>query len=220
MKTALCFYGIVGGTSGKYGKGSQIDPSIAAKTIHQHIIEPNDVDVFIHTWSTDFENKLNKLYTPINAQYQKQIIFHDDLRTHCILSRWYSNGCVLNQKAQHAIDNNFVYDCVMLCRFDIAFFSTFNFNEYDMNYFWASHWNDEQGVLHFVNEGFADLWFFSNSEFMNKFGLLYNNIEQYSPSPHIMAYQHVKSFTDKIKYTKYRFVDYEIVRRHHLECKE
>ena len=60
-----------------------------------------------------------------------------------------------------------------------------------------------------------DLWFFSNSQNMDKFGKLYDTISKYKESPHISSYQHVARCIGrrKIRYTMFRWFDYEIARR-------
>ncbi len=64
MKIALCFYGLVGSRADKNGNGISLDPSLAYKLNYENIIKDNDVDVFIHSWSKDFENELVSLYNP------------------------------------------------------------------------------------------------------------------------------------------------------------
>ena len=61
--------------------------------------------------------------------------------------------------------------------------------------------------------GFMDLWFFSNSKLMDKFGSLYDNISNYDISPHRSSFQHVAQITKRVKYKFYRWNDYELVRR-------
>ena len=143
-------------------------------------------------------------------------------------SRWFSSKKVLELKKQYEDENNFKYDCVMISRMDIAFFTDVIFDRYDMNYFYASHWNgapikenDFKGdrLNRNKGKGFLDFWFFSNSDNMDKFSLLYDNIEQYDPSPHISSRQHADTFTDKIRYVYYRWFDYEMIRRKIYECK-
>ena len=137
-------------------------------------------------------------------------------------SRWYSNKTVLELKKKYEIENAFEYDCVMILRLDVGFYEPLNFSSYDMGNFYASNWNDYPTAEnnystneknHNLGKGFLDFWFFSNSENMNQFSNLYEQITSYHVSPHRASYQHVSSFTDKIKYTKYRWSDFEMIRR-------
>ncbi|KFA99244.1 hypothetical protein HW45_05005, partial [Vibrio sp. ER1A] len=75
MKVAICFYGLVGGRADKNGNGIPLDPKIAYNLNYKNIISNNDVDVFIHSWSNEFKDELNKLYNPKRSIIEKQIDF-------------------------------------------------------------------------------------------------------------------------------------------------
>lgn len=137
-------------------------------------------------------------------------------------SRWYSNKTVLNLKDEYENTNGFKYDCVMVIRLDVGFYTPLDFSSYDMTSFYASNWNDYpiesnnytvNQKNHNLGKGFLDFWFFSNSSNMSKFSELYDQINNYHVSPHRASYQHASSFTDQIKYTKYRWSDFEMIRR-------
>lgn len=137
-------------------------------------------------------------------------------------SRWYSNKAVLELKSKYEQENNFEYDCVMVLRLDVGFYTPLDYSAYDMEGFYASNWNDypiatnnytTNNKNHNIGKGFLDFWFFSNSENMNKFSELYDQITNYHVCPHRSAYQHASSFTDNIKYAKYRWSDFEMIRR-------
>lgn len=141
-------------------------------------------------------------------------------------SRWYSNKKVLELKSEYEKANNFRYDSVMVLRLDVGFYTPIDFDEYDMENFHASHWNDYpvksnnftwNKKNHNTDKGFLDFWFFSNSRNMDNFGKLFSKIEDYHVCPHRSAYQHVKTFTNKIEYTKYRWIDFEMIRRKEFE---
>jgi hypothetical protein len=146
-------------------------------------------------------------------------------------SRWYSSKKVLELKKEYEEEYNFVYDSVMITRLDVGFFTDLEFKNYDMQYFYASHRNDapskENNFIankenHFKDTQFQDLWFFSNSKNMDKFSLLYDKIEEYGVSPHISSRQHVDKVIgkNKVKYTMYRWFDYELIRRKFFEANE
>ena len=82
MKIALCLMGAVGAAEKKYGVGHPIDPRIGHYFYKKHIFDCNDVDVFIHSWSTDFEKEFIELYNPKKYLIEKQINFNqNDVRT-------------------------------------------------------------------------------------------------------------------------------------------
>lgn len=264
MRVALCLFGLVGGKIGKNGKGENLDPAIAYKKYKEFIIDKNDqVDVFIHSWSKEEEEKLLKLYNPRGYIIEKQKAFKQSIQHPDILqfkkkkrnilkkvflpkayrdaieekgkgayraySRWYSSMKVVELKKEYEVNNIFTYDCVMVSRLDVVFFTELKFDQYDLDYFYASHWNDAGNKKnsyvanrenHYVGKGFLDLWFFSNSKIMDRFGGLYNKLENYDRSPHIAARQHIDTITDKIRYTLYRWDDHEIIRRKIFEAEE
>ena len=68
-KIAYCLVGIVGYTEPQ-GRGKPVDFRIAHKYNKENIFGDNDVDVFIHSWSTDFKDDLIKLYKPLPSEYK------------------------------------------------------------------------------------------------------------------------------------------------------
>ena len=144
-------------------------------------------------------------------------------------SRWYSNKETLRLMAEQEHISGKIYDCVLVSRLDLCFFTDVLFHKFDLSKFWASHWNTaprpgNQYRVDSINKsegkGFLDLWFFSNSDFMKSFSTLYDVMGNYDPSPHKASYSHVRSFTDQIGYTMYRWTDHELVRRRYYESLE
>jgi len=235
MKIALCLYGLVGGKVGKDGKGGDLDYQIAYDHYKKHILDKNDVDIFIHSWSTDYEDQLVKIYNPKKSIFQKQKRFtwidrRDNDQKHRSFSRWYSSKYTIDLKKKYEIENGFIYDWVMVSRLDLAFFTDIIFKDYDKDYFYASHWNDAPNnkinrfeankEKHYQGIGFLDFWFYSNSKMMDKFSTLYNHRKKYNISAHKAAREHVDTFTDKIRYVFYRWHDHEMVRRYFYESAE
>lgn len=235
MKVALCLFGLVGSKEGKDGKGGNIDYMVAYEHYKKHVLDKNDVDVFIHSWSIGFEKELEETYKPQKSIFQKQKRFawlniRNNDQKHRAYSRWYSSKKTIELKREYEIENGFVYDWVMVSRLDLVFFTDVIFDRYDPGYFYASHWNDVPNPKadrlqankenHYEGVGFLDLWFFSNSEMMDRFSTLYNHRKEYDVSPHRASRQHVDTFTDKIKYVFYRWEDHELVRRKLLNAIE
>lgn len=75
MKIAVCFYGLTGSVEGKNGDGKPLDPGIAAKLNIEHIISPNQADVFIHSTSVEEKQKLIDLYKPKRFKIERQVDF-------------------------------------------------------------------------------------------------------------------------------------------------
>ena len=65
MKIAFCLYGLVGSATEKYGLGADIDYRIGHHLNEKYIFDKNDtIDVFMHSWSTDYEKGLVDVYKP------------------------------------------------------------------------------------------------------------------------------------------------------------
>ena len=139
MKIALCLYGVVGSSKGKAHLGSSDDIlSLGYKKYFENIIEDNDVDVFIHSWSKDREQQILNFYNPIRYSIEEQEIFDipkhikgnspsEPKRVEFVFSRWRSTQKVLNLKMLFEKENNFEYDLCLLSRFDVAFESKLDF---------------------------------------------------------------------------------------------
>lgn len=146
-------------------------------------------------------------------------------------SRWYSSKKALELKKEYEEENSFKYDAVMITRLDCAFFTDMDFSKYDMNYFYASHRNDPPAKkrnyqANYANHNkdfeFLDFWFFSNSQIMDEFAKLYDNIQTYDISPHASSKQHVDKVIgkEKVKHTLFRWFDHEMIRRKIFEAQE
>tara|TARA_Y100000310_G_scaffold231004_1_gene233537 strand:+ start:8147 stop:8863 length:717 start_codon:yes stop_codon:yes gene_type:complete len=229
MKVALCFSGLTGGSGGKDGEGQSLDLIEPYNSFKENILDVNDVDVFMHSWSLELKSELIKLYNPKKYKFEEQIEFDtkENLREHITKSRFYGNKSVLNLKKQYELENNFKYDWVMISRFDLIWFSKIIFSKYDNEYFYASNWN-ENGPNKLgpydrqTNAGYGllDFWFFSNSKIMNTFGNLcdvdkINHLISIGVplSGHALTYKIASLCNADIKYTKYRGYDHEMYRR-------
>lgn len=215
MRTAICFNGLVGSTHGK-SHDLQGDFKkcfeISSPLYREHIIDKNDTDIFVHSWSTILENEIINTYNPKKHLIEPQIIFDipgyvggDENRTQSHYSRWYSAKKVIDLKNEYEKENNCKYDCVMLARFDLAWQSDLIFDEYDHKYFWTGMWPKKildgrtlhdleywqlrdthstfgtvwHGYPH-TDDGLLGTWFFSNSENMNNFSRLFDNLNEYT----------------------------------------
>ena len=221
---------------GKDGQGQPVDFVACAKTFNKHIFRHNDTDIFIHSWSKEYEQDILNVYKPKAHIIQPQIKFktiskgtrgNNEFR---LQSRWYSNQEVIRLKAQYEKANKMRYDCVMLCRFDVLMFSDFILDQYDQRFFWASNWNPypdgdkrpekppkyNRSPIYAGGGGLFDLWFFSNSSMMDYFSKAYMLRKNYRTSnTHCLAWRHVKAkFPKSIRYTKYLVHDYDLYRWH------
>lgn len=177
-----------------------------------YLISNIDLKLKVKEYITKIYNR-KSYYETINNRKKEAFRSH---------SRWYSCMKSIQLKKRHEVENNFKYDCVLLTRLDVGFYTPLILSEYDQNKFYASHWNDYPNIENdfienFKNHnkgiGFLDFWFFSNSSNMDKFGELFQRINFYGVCPHRASYEHAKFCNFDIEYTKYRWRDFEMIRR-------
>ena len=80
-------------------------------------------------------------------------------------------------------ENGFEYDMVMICRFDVVWKRPMVFRWFSNELFYISNtykrkipWGWPHGAEH---DEIDDIWFFSNSKNMDKFGELFDKIDEY-----------------------------------------
>jgi|TARA_E500000331_G_scaffold358547_1_gene426424 hypothetical protein len=149
-KVALCLSGKIGNIQGKSGFFDS-DPRVLVKGhehYQRHIIDKNDVDVFVHCWDGELEEKTIELYNPVHSVFEEQIYFDipdyvkgEDARKNNHYSRWYSNKMVNEYRKNHEDKNNFQYDYVMTTRFDLAFETDIVFDNFDNEHFYSGKWS-------------------------------------------------------------------------------
>ena len=127
MKTAVCFSGLVGSTKGKsqeligdFNSCFEISSALYRK----HILDKNDVDVFVHSWSTGTKDEILEAYKPKKHIIEKQIVFDTpdyeilketpEIRKQTHYSLWYSRKMATQLKSEYEKEHGFKYDCVML----------------------------------------------------------------------------------------------------------
>ena len=236
MKVAFCLSGNIGGMGGKNSKGAPVDFEYCYNSYYKNIISRNDTDVFIHSWSTEFGKELIELYKPVKAIIEPQKEFPDikklkfgggkgttQLQFFRIRSRAYSMQQVMRLKKQFEIDNDFIYDVVMLTRFDLIWHTPVDFSVFNMDFFYILNWNKIDYEFKTVskdskNPGLInDLWFFSNSKFMNYLGDIYNELTEVNRGdPHTFIAKYLfrsDEIRNKIKYIFYEYFDCDVYRR-------
>lgn len=195
MRIAFCLHGLAGGKS---DKGLSVNSKTAHKYYKKHIFDKNEVDIFIHTWSVGIKSILKQLYKPKQSIFEKQIMFDKSPTVkHSIYSRWYSFKKVVDLKKDYEVKQKFIYDCVMVARFDLLFFRDIEFNQFDMNYFYTPNWDGD------ARFGMSDLWFFSKSRFMDRFSTLYDGLDQYLKHCELSSHALTKYHLEKLDLYKY-----------------
>jgi hypothetical protein len=193
MKIALCISGYFSNKNG--------DDLLTTNYIYENILDKHDnIDIFIHSFDKTNENNIKIKYPSSkhcivddqidfignldNKNYEYYKEFQKSYGNNAVnllestLSFFYSKSKSVKYALQYSRENNFVYDCIIWCRFDIGIrmkepfdgFKTDNliFNpKLDFSYFYSAYWNQ-------LNAGYTDFWNFSNSNNMEIYSELYN----------------------------------------------
>ena len=113
-------------------------------------------------------------------------------------SRWYSSKKSIELKSQYEMKNNFTYDFVLVCRFDVWFDHKFELEGLSSDRFYASPRTAPQGpwpdcpTCSDSLVGAEDLWFLVGGNVADKFATLYDNIGEYCPRPPVATRQHIR----------------------------
>lgn len=229
MKIALCLCGVVGNlySDKKHFRWSQdVDYRIGLEHYRRHLFGANshpsiEIDVFIHSWSTRFEDRLIHAYEPKLAKFESQIDFGQPVRRlNFIKSRWFSTKAVVELKRQHERAQGFVYDWVMTSRFDLALLKDLEFPKYDPSFLWSPHHEWRADTLFVECEPkFCDYWFYSSSANMDRFATLFDHWDGYGfDDPHLDAYVHARKLKLGMRSDFMEHRDHELVRALYQDC--
>jgi hypothetical protein len=196
----------------------EVDYRIGLEHYRRHLFAVNDcVDVFIHSWSTQYAERITRDYRPQRQIFETQIDFKQEtLPLNFLKSRWYSTQAVVELKKKYEQEQGFTYDWVMLSRFDLALLRDLDFAKYDRNIFYAAKHGAHDGE---VNDGWCDQFFFANSPDIDRFASLYNLWEEYRIfNAHKESYFHAQSLGLSIGYDLLRGDDFQLVRGVYENC--
>jgi len=229
VKIALCFRGLVGYSTSTTDTNKRVplDPKIGYGLHNLSIIQPNisdghQVDVFLHSWSKEQELDLLKYYRPKKHLIEEQEWFDtertveagfhpaDVRREFALKSIFASTKKVIELKAEVEAEENFIYDAVLLLRYDVGFnpkIVKFCVQDYDMDYFY-SNYNEDYGFNSKLKKThIVDYWFMSNSAWIDKYAKIgdvfnqkYNTVIEKDvkrggmPSPHWLQMDHINTF--------------------------
>jgi len=205
LKIAILMHGLAG-TVNKYGTGQNIDLSLSHDHFVKNIVNanPNDqVDVFMHSWSTESEEILRGLYDPKGALFEKQIhfdfryivgnpnlpmndgktengVFHgiENIRFHSLFSRWYSAKIVNTLRKSADVD----YDMVMLTRFDLAYVVPIDFSQLAADKLYV--------IPPLSHHGIQDLFFISGPAHVDTICSMFDHVKDIDVFPRWGVHSH------------------------------
>lgn len=193
---AICIHGLVGSNNSKSHESPDSSEEVLKLGfyhINKFILNINrPCDVFIHTWNTGLKELIINLYKPISIVSEPQIIFKfktnkpdPKQKLPNIYSRWYSQQAANNLKKEYEDLHNIKYDVVMHTRFDLAIRKDIDFSKI----------NFEQDQIYIGN----DYFFIGQSNNMNQFSNLYNQLDRYSMHEEISYHRIISMYLNEIK---------------------
>lgn len=118
-----------------------VNLNIVYDSIKKYIIKENPkykFDFFLHGWNTDLEKTLVDLYNPILHEFEDNMIYKNKILKKCPTVDYYGGTSQflslkksIELKEQHERDSGFVYDKVILYRYDVLLFKAMKLDEYD-----------------------------------------------------------------------------------------
>ena len=151
-KIAVCLFGSIGtnksigrNTENSFNEIKYLDYETPLLSIKKNVIEYNNADVFIHSWSTHKKNEIIDLLKPKRYIFEEHKTFAKPFhsRNH-IWSRFYTGQISNDLKRLYELENNFKYDIVLSSRMDLIWFTELNLNRDIENNIFASNWNSSK----------------------------------------------------------------------------
>lgn len=219
MKVAYTMNGLVGGLQGKNRERNNEDNigiicKYLYKHLSKHILENNDVDIFMYTWHEEYKNILDNIFKPVKSIHTKQIKIdvpeHLKVYNYNVIkgtfSNWYGYKKVIDLQREYAQKNNIKYDLVVNARIDLKWNQDISFTKFKTNKIHlAKPTNIIWGWPKEKVEKIDDHIYVMNDKNMYKFSRLYDYLDEYSkpncclckpkkdhPSNHWMAAYHLK----------------------------
>lgn len=222
-KVAVIFHGIVGGVKDRNSEGEYIDFETCSTFIKKNILDQCDCDIFMHSWSTEVEEELVKIYKPKVSLFQPQEHFGHEQKTATdpeigqafrSTSKYTSLERVLELKRSYENKLGFKYDWVLVLRFDLVIFTKLNLANFDNSCFYLCsepHW------AHIAPTKKAhDIIFLSNSKNMDEFGTIIKTHLEIAYDTHLMVARKLQSMfknnIGKVRLGFDRYKDIEIYR--------
>ena len=201
------------------------------KHFKKYILNDN-VDVFIHSYNSEHNNKLIDFYKPKKYIFEEKIkIKVNDTHIHpcykvspvyCLLSKTYSEKKVIELKMEYEKKHNFKYDFCLLTRFDVVWFNNINYelllNTPNIdNVIFHSYWNkfnskvSVSNLEHFVLATSAGINKYKDyHDYLNSINIQNNSHE--NNIFHTYQSKFIKHKKLNIKFFCYRFHDHLLLR--------
>lgn len=229
MKIALCLYGMAPMDCLKHASHF-IKQDITRNHWLKYIIEPNNMDVFIHCWSPKYQDEYLNDYKPKDYLFEQEkkwpcrkgferIIDYNNSLDEIMQSVHYSLKQSVDMKTKYEIKNNFKYDFVMIARMDIVWFKEQKIENYnlDKSYIYTSPWNYAFDIHKNMDTPYIfDHYMITGTDMANTISNIFYSIDKYVQygTPQVIKYFYFQDINiiDKIKPLFYRFHDHILFR--------
>lgn len=179
------------------------------------LLDRYDIDVFIHSWNSEFNDDIVNLYNPkevIIENYKftkdheiKYLNQHNEKedypwRPRFALNSFYSIYQANQLRHENEIKEFIEYDWVIRSRFDYAFNRKIEFENLDNKYLYIP----ERVCPEWPNEMICDQFAFSNSHMMNLYSNTFLHIDEYHSKGTYLIGEHL--FSRNLN--KYKLIDF------------
>jgi hypothetical protein len=191
-KVAICLKGAVSkkGTNDTrfynkgdlYRPGEYVEYQAVRNCIFRHIVECNpefEFDFFLHGWNLDLQDDLNRLYQPKKSLFESNSNY-DDIISSIIqtpsdfggVSSSLSIKKTLELKEIFEIEQNIMYDLVIIYRYDVLLWKNMILKNYKIDStIYVNSWDESCN---------ADFHFVMSNENSKKFKYLYDSVYLYN----------------------------------------
>jgi hypothetical protein len=226
MKIALCLHGVVGNLyTNKDDRvwKEDVDYRLGLEHYRRRLFSVNDadIDVFIHSWSTAYEQEIRRDYQPKSCLFEEQIDFGKaNVVRHFNRSRWYSTKATVALKRAYEREHGFEYDWVVLSRFDLALFKDLVLSKYDPEFFYPGHHEWKADTI-FVKEEpmFCDFFYYATSRKIDAFSTLYDDLDRIEvENAHWQSLIHAKRLGFSLRSDFRKADEFELIRYVYEDC--
>jgi hypothetical protein len=163
-------------------------------SIKKHIINVNPdfkFDFFLHGWNQDLQDVLVNIYNPKSYQFEDNNIYKKDILKKCVSPECFSGPSQLlsmkksiELKETYEKENHFIYDMVILYRYDVLLWKDMVLSSYDVkNNIWCSPF--------YLPYHVGDFHIIMSTPNAFLFKKCYDWVSDYHSNPHRLIYKYI-----------------------------
>ena len=174
MKIAVCYSGL---SDSLNHNGYLIDPNESYNSLKSHF-EKFDIDIFFHTWESNYQNKEIQESNLINLLNPRSYIIQKPLFTDLpdvkfrTKNRWFSQKKTIELFESYSNNNNIKYDLVIVSRFDCSYYNFINLKKIKKDTLYLAKWIFPHNI-----SGYLDYWSFGDPKTISNLKGIYSSLE-------------------------------------------